>query len=60
MNSDTKSQILEACHNDRVGGCHFGRDKTAFKVLQRYYWKRINSDVDDWVRHICVLTLYTK
>ena len=60
MNSDTKSKILEACHNDRVVGCHFGRDKTAFKVSQRYYWKRINSDVDDWVRHICVLTLYTK
>ena len=32
MNSDTKSKILEACHNDRVGGCHFGRDKTAFKM----------------------------
>ena len=46
--AETKSKILEACHNDRVGGCHFGRDKTAFKVSQRYYWKKINSDVDDW------------
>ena len=51
INSDTKSKILEACHNDRVGGCHFGHDKTAFKVSQRYYWTRINSDVDDWVWH---------
>ena len=47
--AETKSKILEACHNDRVGGCHFGRDKTAFKVSQRYYWKKINSDVDDLV-----------
>ena len=33
-NSDTKSRILDACHNDRVRGCHFGRDKTAFKISQ--------------------------
>ena len=50
--SEVKSKILEACHDERVGGCHFGRDKTAFKVSQRFYWKRINQDVEDWVGHI--------
>ena len=45
-------KILEACHNDRVGGCHFGRDKNSFKVSQRYYWKGLNHDVDDWVSSI--------
>ena len=25
----TKMRILKACHDDAVGGCHFGRDKTA-------------------------------
>ena len=40
---------MEACHNDAVGGCHFGRDKTAAKVSARYYWKSINNDVADWV-----------
>ena len=28
--SRTKLKILEACHNDSVGGCHF--NKTAAKV----------------------------
>ena len=45
----TKQKILEACHDDRVGGCHFGRDKTATKVTARYYWKGIIQDVDAWV-----------
>ena len=33
----TKRKILETCYNDAVGGCHFGRDKTATKVSVRYY-----------------------
>ena len=46
----TKRQILEACHDDRVGGCHFERDKTLAKVSARFYWKGIKEDVSDWVR----------
>ena len=46
----TKRQILEACHDDRVGGCHFGRDRTFAKVSARFYWKGIKEDVNDWVR----------
>ena len=45
----TKEKILEACHDDPVGGCHFGRDKTTAKVTTRYYWKGIIQDVDTWV-----------
>ena len=45
----TKQKILEACHDDRVGGCHFGWDKTAAKVGARYYWKGIIQDVESWV-----------
>ena len=46
----TKHLILEACHNDRIGGCHFGRDKTAEKISRRFYWKGLNKDVERWVR----------
>ena len=53
----TKCRIVEACHDDKVGGCHFGRDKTADKVSSRFYWKRINSDVDDWVRYTYIFEL---
>ena len=47
--SRTKLKILEACHNDSLGGCHFRRDKTAAKISARYYWKTINQDAADWV-----------
>ena len=29
----TKRKILEACHNDAVSSCHFGRGKTAAKAM---------------------------
>ena len=46
----TKCRIVEACHDDKVGGCHFGHDNAADKVNARFYWKCINFDVNDWVR----------
>ena len=45
----TKIRILEACHDDRVGGCHFGRDRTIDKITARYYWKGIYKDTEEWV-----------
>ena len=42
-------RILEACHDDRVGGCHFGRDRTIDKVTARYYWEGIYRDTEEWV-----------
>ena len=39
-------KIIDACHDDTVGGCHFGRDKTVDKVTSRYYWKKIYGDVE--------------
>ena len=48
----TKHLILEACHNDRVGGHHFGRDETAEKYPE-------NSTGRVSIRivtlHICIL-----
>ena len=49
VSDNTKCKNLEACQNDTVGGCHFGRDMVAAKVSARYYWKAINNDVADWV-----------
>ncbi len=45
----TKERILQTCHDDKVGGCHFGRDRTVEKVSTQFYWKGIYSDVEDWV-----------
>ena len=49
MEDTRKHAILEACHDSRFGGCHFGRDKTTEKVSSRYYWKGLHKDVEEWV-----------
>ena len=47
-----KTRILEACHDDRVGGCHFGRDRTIDKIATRYYWRGIYNDTEEWVSEL--------
>ena len=47
----SKTRILEACHDDRVGGCHFGRDRTIDKIAARYYWRGI-YDSEEWVSEL--------
>ena len=43
-------KILEACHSDGLGGGHFGRDKTFFKVSERFYWVGILENVKQFCR----------
>ena len=45
MDVHRKHLILEACHEDRVGGCHFGQDKTTEKISSRFFWKDLYKDV---------------
>ena len=36
---DKVKKILQAYHENRYTGAHFGRDKTFYKIASRYYWK---------------------
>ena len=55
-------RILKACHEGlgvskqalALGG-HFGRDKTCKKISERYFWKGIRSDVEDFVSFTALL-----
>ncbi len=40
-----KQQVLEAVHSSKLGGGHFGRDKTLGKLSERYYWVGMVDDV---------------
>ena len=53
-----KKKIVESCHNDKLGGCHFGCDKTAVKVTARFYWKGMNQDIDNWVRYQSTVIIF--
>ncbi|XP_042222320.1 uncharacterized protein LOC121866680 isoform X1 [Homarus americanus] len=42
--------ILKACHDNPATGGHFGRGKTFRKISQRYYWKGMKKDVQEYVK----------
>ena len=45
MPQSQKQAVIEGCHSDAFGGGHFGRDKTYFKVTERFYWNGIMEDI---------------
>ncbi len=45
MPQSQKQAVIEGCHSDAFGGGHFGRDKTYFKVTERFYWNGIMKDI---------------
>ena len=41
--------ILTNCH-DHILAAHFGLQKTYHKIRQRYFWKGMYRDIDNWIR----------
>ena len=41
--------VLHHCH-DLVLSAHFGFHRTYSKIRQRYFWKFMHRDIDNWVR----------
>ena len=47
IQEDQVDRILESCHSDQSG--HFGRDKTALKISQRFWWPNMNNHIRRFV-----------
>ena len=49
-----KVPILIQYHDGALGG-HLSKKKTLTRILQKYYWKTVNDDVNKWVKecNIC-------
>jgi len=47
--STLRKKLLIAFHEHLESG-HTGRDKTLDALKQRFYWKRMQGDVEDWVK----------
>ena len=41
--------VLNNCH-DHVLAAHFGFQRTYNRIRQRYFWKNMYKDIDNWVR----------
>ena len=46
---DYIDKVLTANHDDLLSA-HFGFHKTYAKIRQRYFWKGMHKDIDNWVR----------
>ena len=53
-----REQIIRELHGNGLGG-HFGRDKTLAMVVDRYYWPKMQRDVEKFVRR-CPACLFGK
>ena len=42
--------ILSAFHSNPITGGHFGTEKTYQKIAQRYYWKGMKKEIDDYCK----------
>ena len=44
------TDVLLAYHNSSLNGCHFGKDRTFYKIRDRYYWPHMYNDIARHVR----------
>ena len=44
------SSILNAYHDNPTTGGHFGRDKTHNKIRERYYWKGMKKQINNYIK----------
>ncbi|CAF1415622.1 unnamed protein product [Rotaria sordida] len=51
---DFRKTILQIYHDTAANGAHFGRDKTIYKIKQRYFWPSMYKDIDNYVKS-CIL-----
>ncbi|CAF3952238.1 unnamed protein product [Rotaria sp. Silwood1] len=42
--------VLLAYHNSSINGAHFGKDRTYYKIRDRYYWPRMYHDIAQHIK----------
>lgn len=42
--------VLLAYHNSSINGSHFGKDRTYYKIRDRFFWSGMYKDVEDHVK----------
>ncbi|KAL5476085.1 hypothetical protein EMCRGX_G025990 [Ephydatia muelleri] len=50
FDEEDQKRVTEACHDDKLGGGHFGRDKTLQKACSRFYWHDMTNDIKEHIK----------
>jgi hypothetical protein len=45
-----RTNIMKIYHDSPANGAHFGRDKTLYKIKQRYFWPSMTKDITNHVK----------
>eukprot|EP00731_Ephydatia_muelleri_P002239 Em0001g2239a len=53
FDEEDQKRVTEACHDDKLGRGHFGRDKTLQKACSRFYWHDMTNDIKEHIRTTC-------
>jgi len=47
---DLIHEILETYHDNSINGAHSSTSKTFQKIKQKFYWDKMYSDIEHWVK----------
>ncbi|CAF4644584.1 unnamed protein product, partial [Rotaria sp. Silwood1] len=56
--SNLRRTILQTYHDTPANGAHFGRDKTIYKIKQRYFWPSMYKDINNYVKSCITCAQY--
>lgn len=50
-----RTAVIKECHDDKLAA-HFGTFKTTKRILQKYYWPGVGTDVKEYIKncHTCL------
>eukprot|EP00731_Ephydatia_muelleri_P015163 Em0008g883a len=49
VDKESQMKVITSCHDQKLGGGHFGRDKTLQKICSRFYWHVITKHIKEHV-----------
>eukprot|EP00731_Ephydatia_muelleri_P029862 Em0021g385a len=47
VDKESQMKVITSCHDQKLGGGHFGRDKTLQKICSRFYWRDMTKHIKE-------------
>ncbi|CAF2152736.1 unnamed protein product [Rotaria magnacalcarata] len=50
--------LLNACHDDPMGGAHFGTDRVYLKIKNQYWWPHMRNSIQNYIKSCTLCQQY--
>ncbi|KAL5497061.1 hypothetical protein EMCRGX_G013457 [Ephydatia muelleri] len=47
VDKESQMKVITSCHDQKLGGGHFGRDKTLQKICSHFYWRDMTKHIKE-------------